>query len=168
MRLSLAGRRLIPRSRWRRSALAFALAAVFVFVVNLSFAVWATTQQKRRSRITSFWDIYRVVDPNIGIVLEGDSSYVKCWNTVLHVAINIMSTILLAGSNYCMQCIMAPNRTEITAAHERRTWLNVGVISFRNFWNITWKKKTIWLLLSVSSLPIHLLSVLHISYQLLN
>ncbi|KAJ3944125.1 uncharacterized protein N0V96_005650 [Colletotrichum fioriniae] len=43
-----------------------------------------------------------------------------------------------------MQCLMAPTRPEIDDAHARQHWLDVGVASVRNFWNITWKKKIVW------------------------
>ncbi|KAI3537200.1 hypothetical protein CSPX01_10289 [Colletotrichum filicis] len=51
---------------------------------------------------------------------------------------------------------MAPTRPEIDDAHARQQWLDVGVASIRNFCNITWKKKIVWVLIAVSSLPLHL------------
>ncbi|KAK1521497.1 hypothetical protein CPAR01_15020 [Colletotrichum paranaense] len=53
---------------------------------------------------------------------------------------------------------MAPTRPEIDDAHARQQWLEVGVASVRNFWNIIWKKKTFWVLIAASSLPLHLVN----------
>ncbi|KAF0316724.1 hypothetical protein GQ607_016066 [Colletotrichum asianum] len=78
-------------------------------------------------------------------------------NTGIHVVINILSIILLAGSNYCMQCLIAPTRPEIDEAHSSQCWLDIGVPSIRNFWSIGRKRKAIWILLSASSLPLHLM-----------
>ncbi|KAF6821989.1 hypothetical protein CMUS01_11259 [Colletotrichum musicola] len=135
----------LPRSRWRRAALGFALTAVFTFAVNLGFVLWATTT--KRSTIRN----------GVGTVAEQSCSSIKTLNTLVHLVINILSTILLAGSNYCMQCLIAPTRSEIDSAHKSKKWLDVGVPSIRNFSGIADKRRLLWILLSVSSLPLHLL-----------
>ncbi|KAF6793076.1 hypothetical protein CMUS01_16111 [Colletotrichum musicola] len=56
-----------------------------------------------------------------------------------------------------MQCLVAPTRAEINNAHQRKKWLDIGIPSVRNILSIRWKKKLLWLLLSLSSLPLHLL-----------
>ncbi|KAK1544158.1 hypothetical protein CPAR01_04791 [Colletotrichum paranaense] len=143
------GKGIIPRSRWRRSALVFAAAALLTFIINLSFVIWATTHSSD--------DPSGVVRPGIGIIASGECQRIKSWNTGAHVAINIISTVLLAGSNYCMQCLIAPTRKEIDAAHAENDWLDVGIPSIRNFWRIAWKRKIVWSLLAMSSFPLHLL-----------
>ncbi|KAF6802962.1 hypothetical protein CSOJ01_11236 [Colletotrichum sojae] len=135
----------LPRSRWRRAALGFALAAVFTFAVNLGFVLWATTTKRGTIR------------NGVGTVAEQSCSSIKTLNTLVHLVINILSTILLAGSNYCMQCLIAPTRSEIDSAHKSKKWLDVGVPSIRNFSGIADKRRLLWILLSVSSLPLHLL-----------
>ncbi|KXH35978.1 hypothetical protein CNYM01_11082 [Colletotrichum nymphaeae SA-01] len=138
-------RGIIPRSHWKRSALAFAAAASITFAVNLCFVIWATTHSGKTP------------SSDIGIVSSGDCQVIKRWNTGIHVVINIISTILFTGSNYCMQCFIAPTRTEIDSAHTRQRWLDIGIPSFRNFRSISWKRKVVWLLLAASSFPLHLL-----------
>ena len=78
-------------------------------------------------------------------------------NVGLHLAINALSTVLLSASNYCMQCFSAPTRKEIDRAHAKRKWLEVGVMSFSNIFNIHWKRSMLWAFLALSSLPLHLL-----------
>ncbi|KAF9872434.1 hypothetical protein CkaCkLH20_09931 [Colletotrichum karsti] len=126
----------LPRPRWQRAALAFSLAAFVTFLINLVFVLWATS----RTTITD----------GVGILAEQSCPTAERWSTGIHVVINALSTILLAGSNYCMQCLMAPTRTEIDDAHAKRRWLDVGVPSIRNLWSISRKRKIIWGLLAVS------------------
>ncbi|KAF3805184.1 hypothetical protein GCG54_00010460 [Colletotrichum gloeosporioides] len=99
----------------------------------------------------------REAPDGIGVIWEGEHKTVKIWNTTIHVLINIISTALLAGSNYCMQCLMAPTRSELNKAHSERTWLDIGVPTIRNLRSITLQRKSLWILLSISSLPLHLL-----------
>ncbi|KAK2728229.1 hypothetical protein CKAH01_11223 [Colletotrichum kahawae] len=116
----------VPLDLWRRSALSFAAAALFTFIVNFSFTVWGITRE---------------ASDGIGVIWEGEQKTVKIWNTTLHVIINIISTVLLAGSNYCMQCLMAPTRMELDTAHSKRKWLDIGIPTIRNFWGITLRRK---------------------------
>ena len=75
----------------------------------------------------------------------------------LHVGLNIFGTALIGASNYNMQCLSFPTRDEIDLAHSRGTWLDIGVPSIRNLRYIPWKRIMLWLLLGVSTLPLHLL-----------
>ncbi|KAF6802448.1 hypothetical protein CSOJ01_11575 [Colletotrichum sojae] len=140
-----SGKALVPRSRWRRGAFFSAMAAFFTFTINLSFILWATSNRAQ------------TLDRGIGTISEGTCPKIKQWNTTVHITINIISTILLAGSDYCMQCLIAPTRLEVDEAHSRLKSLEIGVPSIRNFWNITFKRKILWPLLSISSFPLHLL-----------
>lgn len=38
----------------------------------------------------------------------------------MHIIINILSTALLAASNYVMQCLSAPTRPDVNEAHTQR------------------------------------------------
>lgn len=138
---------LLPRDRWRRSALAFAAAAFLAFILNLSFILWATANTTVRD--------------GIGTISDRSCASTKAWNTGIHVVINIISTTLLSGSNYCMQRLMAPTRSDIDKAHAKKKWLDVGVPSFRNLRRMTLGRKLLWLLLSISSFPLHLLYEKH-------
>ncbi|PYI07679.1 hypothetical protein BO78DRAFT_428803 [Aspergillus sclerotiicarbonarius CBS 121057] len=79
------------------------------------------------------------------------------WATGLHVAINVLSTILLGASSYVMQCLGAPSRTDIDLAHAKSQWLDVGTFSIRNFRVMDRRRKILWLLLLVTSTPIHMI-----------
>lgn len=128
-------------SGWRFGILNFAIWASIVFLINLTVTIWASVAHGK----------------NENILHEGDCGHIKTTNSGLHILINILSTILLSGSNYCMQCLSAPTRREVDKAHGRREWLDIGIPSFRNLTRIGRRRVALWLLLAVSSLPLHLL-----------
>lgn len=138
-------RTFIPQTRWQKAALGFSIAAFLTFTVNVIFVLWATIARRD------------TLENGIGIISEQGCSCTKGFNTGIHVVINIMSTILLAGSNYCMQCLIAPTRSDRDKAHAKEKWLDIGVPSMRNMWSISRKRRLLWLLLSASSFPLHLL-----------
>ncbi|KAI0911442.1 hypothetical protein F4823DRAFT_585781 [Ustulina deusta] len=79
-------------------------------------------------------------------------------NFFLHLLINILSTLVLASTNFFMQILNAPTRKEIDVAHLNGTWLEIGVSSARNIFKISKFKTCCWLGFLISSIPIHLLS----------
>jgi hypothetical protein len=125
---------------WRFGALHFATWAAIVFTINIIVSIWGGVYQKAKGSLT-----------------EGDCGDIKNLNRGLHIFINILSTILLSGSNYCMQCLSAPTRTDIDRAHAKLTWLDIGVPSIRNLEHISRRRFWLWLLLGLSSVPLHLL-----------
>ena len=73
----------------------------------------------------------------------------------VHIGINVMGTLLLGASNYTMQCLSAPTRKEVDAAHANGRYLDIGLPSLKNLNG--WKKKLVFFLLIMSSLPLHFL-----------
>jgi hypothetical protein len=131
--------------RWRRSVYWFSGATGAVFTLNLIFTIWAATQLKE-------------VVNGIGVLLDYKScASIKSLNTGLHVLINALSALLLAGSNYCMQCLAAPNRQQVDEAHRSGRWLDIGVTSLRNLFRLGWVNLSLWVVLGISSVPLHLL-----------
>lgn len=93
----------------------------------------------------------------IGTLDYGDAEPMKKLGLTYHVLINILSTALLTASNYCMQILSASSREELEAAHARNTWLDIGIISFRNLAYIDRRRMIFWCILGLSSFPLHLL-----------
>jgi len=85
-----------------------------------------------------------------GVIQEGSCDAVRRSGNILHVAINILSTLLLGASNFTMQCLVAPTRRDIDKAHSEGKWLDIGVPSIKNLpyiprvrkwmWDTTWNK----------------------------
>ena len=114
-----------------------------VFIVNLILTIWATSTLGLQA--------------GFSIVQEGDCEKTKRLSQWLHLAINILSTLLLGASNYCMQCISSPTRSEVDEAHIQGRWLDIGIVSVRNIRRIKSPRIRLWWLLAVSSIPLHLL-----------
>lgn len=98
----------------------------------------------------------------IAVLLKGDRHSMFWWNIFLHIAINAFSTFLLAASNYTMQILNGPTRSEIDRTHQRGRWLEIGLLSLRNLKHISRKRAVLCAVLALSSIPLHLLSVQHL------
>ena len=97
------------------------------------------------------------VNAGLAILFEGDCDKVKRLNLWLHLLINILSTMLLGASNYTIQCVSAPTRSDIDRAHRENLWMDIGVPSIRNLRFISWPRKSLWCCLVLSSVPLHLM-----------
>ena len=93
----------------------------------------------------------------IGTIYQGHCDKVKKLNLWLHLLINVLSTVLLGTSNYCMQLLMAPTPREVIDAHKEKMWLDIGIPSIRNLRRIERKRITTWCLLGLSSGFLHLM-----------
>jgi len=126
-------------------ALASATCAILVFSMNLAVTMWV-------------WKNPDYEHANgVGTLFQGSCSTVREVNVYVHLVVNILSTLLLCSSNYCQQILAAPNREELGRAHSRRNWLHIGVPNLRNLWHVGWDRSVLWILLFLSSVPLHLL-----------
>lgn len=128
---------------WRLGLAVSASAATFVLITNVLLVIAAASASK--------------LENGIGTLYLGNCSVVNKWNTALHVLINALSSIMLSASNYAMQCLSSPKRSECDDAHARRDWLDIGVSGVRNLTRISRPRRVLWTLLAISSIPIHLL-----------
>lgn len=108
-----------------------------IFLVNLSWMVWGSTR-------------YEVAN-GIGSIYQGSCNTTKQLDQWLHLAINVLSTLLMGSSNFCMQVLAAPTREEIDSAHAMHKWLDIGTPSIRNLWWIDKRRVACWFLLGFSS-----------------
>jgi hypothetical protein len=93
----------------------------------------------------------------IGVLYAGDCAKVERINTILAIPLNIIATVLVATSNYVMQCLSAPSRKDVDDAHAAGSYLNIGISSVHNLLhNLSWKS-ALWLSLVLTTIPIHLL-----------
>lgn len=109
---------------WRAGAAIAVLTAGVALIINISVGAWALNNRRRRSGAL-------LVE-----LFQGDCKKVANTNTWVHLAINALSTGMLSGSNYCMQCLIAPTRDDINRAHKDQRWLDIGVPSVRNLGSI--------------------------------
>ncbi|THX14844.1 hypothetical protein D6D17_03147 [Aureobasidium pullulans] len=140
---SLPERKSWFKSGWRVGATSAAALATLSLALNLI----ATVLIARHSKFTA----------GISSIYTGNCKMVEKYDTWIHLAINVISTALLSGSNYCMQVLCAPNRKEVDDAHARKRYMDIGVPSLRNLTLIRKEKLLLWCLLGLSSLPLHLM-----------
>jgi len=132
-------------SGWRTGAFTAAGFALCSLLINVIAAVWLSRHPDSGSKLVQ--------------VFKGSCDTVARMDTWVHLAINALSTLLLGGSNYCMQCLCAPTRREVDEAHSRGHFLDIGVPSVRNLSNISTNRVLMWWLLGLSSIPLHLMYV---------
>ena len=126
---------------WRMGAILCASATATVLLINIIFVVVIPAVYGAQSGLTT--------------IQEGSCSKSKHLDTWLHLLINILSTVLLSASNYCMQCLCAPTRDDIDKAHAQNQWLDIGVQSTRNLKGIPKPRLMLWLALGAFSVPLH-------------
>ncbi|KAF2756565.1 hypothetical protein EJ05DRAFT_502068 [Pseudovirgaria hyperparasitica] len=96
------------------------------------------------------------VEHGSGTIVRGSCSYVHRADTGIHGGLNAISTFILGASTYAMEGLMAPSRDEVDRAHAKRKWVEIGVQSLRNLKYISKKRAILWLLLGITSMPLHL------------
>ncbi|CAG8936452.1 unnamed protein product [Penicillium salamii] len=90
---------------------------------------------------------------------SGSCSLVKSWAISLHLLINLLSTIALATSSYCMQVLVAPPGEQVDLCHARGKWLDIGIPGIRNLTIVGPFRVGLWLILLLTSKPFHLMYV---------
>lgn len=132
-------------SGWRRSACVNTILVSTVFLVLLSSHIYLWVKSHSLNG-------YHIIHSGS---CAGNS--VGRLNTLLHLVINILSTLVLASTNLFMQVLNAPSRAELDNSHTRGSWLDIGVPSPRNTFRVSPFKTIMWLLFFLSSVPIHLI-----------
>lgn len=127
---------------WRKNATCGAIATALVLLFNVILLIWSSGKPV----VDGFHTIY-----------SGSCGESKKRSTLCHLAINVLSTILLAAGNVGMQCLIAPTRRDIDRAHSEGAWMHVGVLSMRNILHIPRQRKFVCYILVLSSIPLHLL-----------
>ena len=129
---------------WKSTVRLGFVGVIGVFVINLALLIWSVAGNHKTSE-------------GVAIVYTGSCQTVGNVSTFGHLAINILGSLLLAASNNCMQILLAPTRGIINKAHAKRKWLDVGVHTVRNFGSVGMSRRSLWILLMLTSLPLHLL-----------
>lgn len=128
---------------WRFTVASGALAGIVILLINIiTLAVMSGRYETVNSSITFY---------------TGPCHNAKAITISAHVVINILSTILLAYSSFSMQCLASPTRKEVDLAHSKRRWLSIGTPSIHNVFLVSKKKAALWLVLGVSSFPLHMI-----------
>jgi hypothetical protein len=108
---------------WRGGVVYTTLLAVLIFIVSVICLILVVTKTKAFSEELA--------------IFSGDCLTARRINLGLHVVVNVFAVVLLAGANYIFQILMSPTREEVSEAHDRRRWLDIGVPSIRNFVHVS-------------------------------
>lgn len=108
---------------WRGGARIAFIGTLCTLIVNIVLMVYFTTSFES---MDGFPVIYR-----------GTCSQAERQNLIWHLVLNVLSTGLLAASNYCMQLLCAPTRAQLDRAHAGGHWLDIGIPSLRNLRFVT-------------------------------
>ena len=95
----------------------------------------------------------------LGTVSHGTCEAVDRSNAIVHLFINLLSTVLLLCCSYTMRCLSAPTRSMVDKRHREHGALDVGIPSLTNLQYASPKQVALWGLLLLSSIPLHLLYV---------
>ena len=141
--MTLWYRRLKNLNGYRFGVLCCAVVTAVVFIINTVLTIWAVVSSR--------------VQNGLGTLQDGSCKRITTLTFWAHLAINILSTSLLGASNYSMQCLSSPTRSEIDKAHTQGVWLDIGVPSVRNLRWLSTHRIILWWLVAISSIPLHLL-----------
>ncbi|KAF2452340.1 hypothetical protein BDY21DRAFT_407015, partial [Lineolata rhizophorae] len=130
-------------SSWKVGVAAFSIAGIAILLTNIAVVVFVVLT-------------YNKPGDQLIPVLTGSCDQTQRLNTWIHFVVNIVSTILLCGSNYYMQILSAPTRHVINREHAYRRWLDIGIPSVRNLHMIPAPRKALWGVILLVSLPLHL------------
>ncbi|CAF9921720.1 MAG: hypothetical protein GOMPHAMPRED_002373 [Gomphillus americanus] len=131
------------RIGWRFTMACSLVATVFTFACNIIVMIWSSQQS-------------RSINDNF-LLFSGDCATVKTIDTWAHLAINILSTLLLGASNHTLQVLVAPTREDVDATHALHKSVDIAVPSITNWTFMTLQKRILFLIVVITSLPLHLI-----------
>lgn len=137
------------KAQWIDGVYMCAKAGTVVFLLNLIFIAVAAGLASRFPDNHAFG--------SSAVIYRGSCGVCKRWDTALHLIINVLSTCILAASNYCMQTLVAPTREEVDAHHAEWKWLDIGSASVNNLFAIEKSRLGLWLVLLFTATPFHLM-----------
>lgn len=140
--------------RWINGVYRCAKASVLIILLNLALIATAASLSRKYENEGFMAS---------AVFYRGNCTVCKRWDVALHAIINVLSTCILAASNYCMQALVAPTRKKIDELHARRRWLDIGNASVRNLFAVGRYQLFLWLCLWSTATPFHLLYVENMS-----
>lgn len=147
-----AGKSSILGCKWKKVVIISGSVSFAAFLINLALLIWSVKSPGSRHGLAPLF--------------TGSCSTVESLNLWTHLVMNILATILLSSSTYWMQCLMAPTRQDIDAAHQSGRWLDIGVLSIRNLRMFPTSKLLTLVFVATTSIPLHWLynSAFYASY----
>jgi hypothetical protein len=139
--------RVVARSRfqgWRMGLLLNCCISAIILCINVVVLIFMYSRKKG-------------LRDGFAEPFDGTAEIMSLYSSAIHIAINALSTVLLAASNYTMQVLSSPTRKDIDRAHSRKEYLDIGFLSRRNLGRISKRRLILFLLMGLSTIPMHLL-----------
>lgn len=127
---------------WRAGLLRAFLVSLLALVINVFLFIWLLRRYN--------------TDNGTGLVYTSKCGNIDNIETGIKAGLNVLSTLILGASTYAMQGTTAPTRKEVDRAHSKGKWLEIGTQSWRNLGYVSRRHATIWSILAITSLPLHL------------
>jgi hypothetical protein len=140
-------------SKWKRG-LWWDFGMTFViFCAHVVFLLSA--QLLRKEPGAGFWGSY-------GFAIfskKTDCNQLEHERTGWSMVVNILAALISIFSSSTLQALSAPTRTQLDICHRKGDYLEIGVQSFHNIIKpyLGWRKRILWVLLMLMSIPFHLL-----------
>lgn len=135
-------------SGWRRAGI-LNTALIWVLTITVATLLFNSTW-----RLGSGWSSIR----SPVLLFKGGCSKGSQINLALHAVANGIALLVLASSNFFMQILCSPTRKDIDKAYSQYVHLEIGVQSVKNLFFIPKVRSALWLLLAITSVPLHLYS----------
>ncbi|PIA99817.1 hypothetical protein CB0940_02499 [Cercospora beticola] len=133
-------------SRWQSWGVTITAGATTAAIV-LTINIWVFTYVALQFKI----------EDGIATIYRGTCTVTSNISTYGHLLINILGTLLLGASNAGAQLLSAPTRSDVARAHSKNRWMDIGVPSLRGLRTIPRWRRSGWVVLMMSSIPLHLL-----------
>jgi len=132
----------ISQSGWRRAAVLNTIGIGIFALFLIVLLIYSSVKAGGVNRVFIFF--------------VGTCKSSKQTSIGLHLLLNILSTAVIASSNFFMQVLNSPTRKEADAAHQKGKHVEVGVPSIRNILLVAPSRNLLWAAFCLSSVPIHL------------
>jgi hypothetical protein len=133
------------RRAWRAGIKWVTFGATVIFILNIGITIFVAARYP--------------ISNGTATLYKGSCKKISLIDSGLHIVINILSTAFLSASNFVMQILNAPSRTQVLKRHYLGKSFDIGILSFRNAVKVGWLQGSLWFLLGVSAIPLHLLQV---------
>jgi len=127
---------------WRLGTLVSCYAVAVCLLLELGLLTYALLVNRPRN--------------GLGILYEGHCEKVKRLSILLLLPLNIIGTVLISTSNYVMQAVSAPTREEVDQSHAKGGFRNIGMPTSYDMVFARPYKSTLWWILALTTVPIHL------------
>jgi hypothetical protein len=120
--------------------------------------------------------IRRIMGPNMNlkivpslVIMDGNCSSLRIYNIIAHVILNAVGTVVLGASNYLQQICTSPTAKQVGHLLSTQGDIKFGSnMPVELFKRKGWKMKLFWVLLILTSIPVHVLINGVVGYEVNN